>query len=112
MAAGSKRIAAAAASVVEKFSGVGKAVKGAGSMGREKLSDQLCSVPVFLRVSSVISRVQVPAAVWPSKAVNERCGLNRPLKGAAPLEMGVAASSSRIVPVKLSPLPWWSANQA
>ena len=64
--------------------------------------DQLRMVPVSNSKLSMTSNCHTPAAEMPSKVESSCIGWNRPVKGAVPTSMGIAASSSKIVPMKLS----------
>src|SRR6266850_8168531 len=64
-----------------------------------KVKDQEPRVPTSPGLRSWISSLQVPLAGIPSSAESGCWGLNRPVNGAVPAVMAVAASSSKIVPV-------------
>src|SRR5215204_7133693 len=65
--------------------------------------DQLSSVPVSCEAASCTSSFQVPSAACPSSPDSACSGRNVPVYGGEPDVIGVAASSSKVVFVKLSP---------
>ncbi len=64
------------------------------------VSDQELRNPLLSGATSWTTIVQLPAALWPSKAPRACSGRKLPVKGADPVVIEVVASSSMIVPVK------------